>query len=80
MSRRNDRVLIRHMLDHAVEAAALIQDKTRKDLEDTRLLQLGLVRLVEIVGEAAARPEYPKRHRPDIRRFHGRISLGCETG
>ncbi len=43
------------MLDHAAEAVELAKDKTRKDLESERLLQLGLVRLVEIVGEAAGR-------------------------
>jgi uncharacterized protein with HEPN domain len=42
------------MLDHAREAVELAKGKTREDLENTRLLQLGLVRLVEIVGEAAA--------------------------
>jgi uncharacterized protein with HEPN domain len=43
------------MLDHAREAVALLHGKTRDDLANTRLLQLGLVRLVEIIGEAAAR-------------------------
>jgi uncharacterized protein with HEPN domain len=43
------------MLDHAREAVTLLYGKTRDDLANTRLLQLGLVRLVEIIGEAAAR-------------------------
>jgi uncharacterized protein with HEPN domain len=43
------------MLDHAREAVALLYGKTRGDLANARLLQLGLVRLVEIIGEAAAR-------------------------
>jgi uncharacterized protein with HEPN domain len=43
------------MLDHAREAVTLLQGSTRGDLVNTRLLQLGLVRLVEIIGEAAAR-------------------------
>jgi uncharacterized protein with HEPN domain len=53
------------MLDHAREAVELAKGKTRADLANTRLLQLGLVRLVEIVGEAAAsiardqRAKYP---------------------
>jgi uncharacterized protein with HEPN domain len=53
------------MLDHAREAVELARGKTREDLANTRLLQLGLVRLVEIVGEAAAsiprdqRAKYP---------------------
>jgi uncharacterized protein with HEPN domain len=55
MSRHSDLIRLRHMLDHAPEAAALVQGKTRGDLANTRLLQLGLVRLVEIIGEAGAR-------------------------
>ncbi len=43
------------MLDHSREAIAFLVGKTRRDLEHERLLQLGLVRLIEIVGEAAAR-------------------------
>lgn len=55
MSRHSDLIRLRHMLDHACEAVALVQGKTRGDLANTRLLQLGLVRLVEIIGEAATR-------------------------
>jgi uncharacterized protein with HEPN domain len=43
------------MLDHAREAVALAEGKTRQDLDDNRLLELALVRLLEIVGEAASR-------------------------
>jgi len=55
MSRHSDFIRLRHMLDHAREAVTLFHGKTRVDLANTRLLQLGLVRLVEIIGEAAAR-------------------------
>ena len=55
MSEHDDAVSLRHMLDYAREAVALAQDKTRKDLENDRLLQLGLTRLMEVVGEAATR-------------------------
>ena len=43
------------MLDHAREAMALVQGKTRADLDSDRLLNLALVRLLEIIGEAANR-------------------------
>ena len=43
------------MLQHAREAVALVEGKTRQQLDSDRLLNLALVRLVEIVGEAAAR-------------------------
>ena len=45
----------RHMLDHAQEALVLVQGKTRADLDTDRLLSLALVRLLEIIGEAANR-------------------------
>ena len=49
----NDLVRLRHMLDSAREALAFSQGKSRQELEHDRLLQLGLVRLIEVVGEAA---------------------------
>ncbi len=55
MSQHNVNVSLRHMLDHAVEAVAMIQGRTRLDLDDDRQLNLSLVRLLEIVGEAASR-------------------------
>jgi uncharacterized protein with HEPN domain len=43
------------MLDHVREAAAMVSGKTRADLDSDRKLNLALVRLLEIVGEAANR-------------------------
>ncbi|HEX2279917.1 MAG TPA: HepT-like ribonuclease domain-containing protein [Candidatus Tectomicrobia bacterium] len=43
------------MLDHAREAYELGQNRSREHLESDRLLNLALVRLLEIVGEAASR-------------------------
>ncbi len=64
MSLHEDRVRLRHMLDNAKEALALVQGKRRSDLDSNRLLGLGLVRLLEIVGEAANRitPETQSRY------------------
>lgn len=55
------------MLDHAREAAALAQGKTRADLTTDRQLNLALTRLLEVVGEAANRipKELLLRH-PDV--------------
>ncbi len=50
-----DSVRIQHMLEGAREAMALIKNKSRLDLEAERILGLALVRLLEIVGEAANR-------------------------
>jgi len=44
MSRHDERVRLRHMLDAAREAVALTAEKSRADLDAERLLQLGLLR------------------------------------
>ena len=64
MTRHDETVRLRHMLDHALEAIEMVKDKQRHDLKKDRMLQLALVRLVEIVGEAATRigPEEQQRH------------------
>jgi len=55
MSRHEDTVRIRHMLDYARETLALVQGRSRRDLDSDRVFSLALVRLLEIVGEAASR-------------------------
>ena len=50
-----DLIRLRHMMDHAIEAVAMAQGRHRQDLDADRQLNLSLVRLLEIVGEAAAR-------------------------
>ena len=55
MSRRDDRVRLRHMLEHAREAADMASDRSRDDLDTDRQFSLALTRLMEIIGEAAAR-------------------------
>ncbi len=58
-----DRVRMRHMLDAAGEAAGFIRGKCRADLDGDRLLVLGLVKCVEILGEAASRVGAQARER-----------------
>jgi uncharacterized protein with HEPN domain len=53
MTRHDDIVRLRHMLEHAQEAVQLANGKGRGDLDADRLLELGLTRLLEIIGEAA---------------------------
>ena len=55
MSRHEDTVRIRHMLDYARETVTLVQGRSRRALESDRVFSLALVRLLEIVGEAASR-------------------------
>ena len=52
---KDDLVRLRHMLDAANEAVELAAGKSRYDIESERTLNLSLVRLIEIVGEAANR-------------------------
>ncbi len=55
------------MLDHTREAVAMAKGKTRADLDADRMLNLSLVRLLEIVGEAAGRiPDDERSRYPDI--------------
>lgn len=46
---------IYHMLAHAREALAIIDGRSRADLDIDRLLNLAVERLLEILGEAANR-------------------------
>jgi uncharacterized protein with HEPN domain len=55
MSANKDASSIRHMLDHSREAVSMASGRTRADLEADRMLNLSLVRLLEVVGEAAGR-------------------------
>jgi uncharacterized protein with HEPN domain len=55
MSFHDDLIRLQHMLDHAREAVELILGRRRGDLDNDRLLELSLIRLMEIVGEAANR-------------------------
>lgn len=66
MSRR-DVLPLRQMLDYAREALALTQGRQRADLDNDRLLDLALTRLLEIIGEAANRvPEEIQEAHPEI--------------
>jgi len=55
MSKRDPETSLRQILEHAREAVAITKDKTRADLDQDRLLNLALTRLIEIIGEAANR-------------------------
>ena len=59
MSRHDDTITLRQMLDHIEEAVAFAKGRTRADVETDRVFFLALVKLVEIVGEAAGRLSSP---------------------
>ena len=85
MPRRNRSLPLRHMLDHAREAVTLAQGKGRADLDDDRLLELALVRLLEVVGEAASRvpdedcARYPEIPWPQIVGLRNRLIHGYDA-
>jgi len=51
--RHEDKVRLRHMLDAALEIRQYVQSSSREDLNRDRKLVHSLVRLFEIIGEAA---------------------------
>lgn len=59
MSKIDDVTRLRHMLDAALEAQQFTSGKTRASLDQDRLLVLGIVKLVEIIGEAASKMTKP---------------------
>lgn len=90
MARHDDSVAFQQMIDHAKEATAMADGKNRTDLAAERMLELALIRLVEIVGEAAARvspegrqriPSIPWREVIDMRNrlIHGYDSVDLDV-
>jgi uncharacterized protein with HEPN domain len=84
MPSRNDEARLRHMLDYSREAILLAEKRGRADLDTDRMLQLSLVRLVEIVGEAASRISASTRERhpqlpwPQIAGMRNRLIHGYD--
>ena len=85
MSQHNTSVSLRHMLNHALEAVAMVKGKTRTDLDKDRQLNLALVRLLEIIGEAATRIPKAEQARytdiswPEIVSLRNRLIHGYDT-
>jgi len=68
MTQHDPWIRVRHMRDHALEAIQLLGEKTLDELKTDRTVQLALVQLIEIIGEAASQvaPELCTAH-PAIR-------------
>ncbi len=85
MSRRDPIVSVHHMLDHSREAIQMARVRSRGDIDTDRMLNLALVRLVEIVGEASGRvPEtfrarYPQVPWQDITDMRNRLAHGYDV-
>ena len=64
---KDDTIRLRHMLDAARQAILFVQGRTRTDLDRDTMLMLALVKLVEIVGEAASQvTDMGRAKAPDI--------------
>jgi len=50
---KNEDVRLRHILDASREAIAFSRNRSREDLNRDRMLNLSLVHLLEVIGEAA---------------------------
>ena len=67
MTRRDDRVFLVDMLNHAREAVELLENTSTTDLTIDRVTELALRKLVEVVGEAANRVSSTTQERhPEI--------------
>ncbi|MEZ4668136.1 MAG: DUF86 domain-containing protein [Anaerolineae bacterium] len=81
-SPENDPVRIRHMLDAAQKIVKHTAGKSRVDLDTDEVLALAVVRLIEIVGEAATqvtdetRAQYPQIQWQDIADMRHRVIHG----
>jgi uncharacterized protein with HEPN domain len=50
---RTDKVRLRHILDASKEVVEFVKGRSRAELDSDRKLNLSLVRLLEVIGEAA---------------------------
>ena len=64
---KDDATYVGHMLDTARKALALVEGKKKADFEGDETLQLALIHLLQIIGEAAGKvsPEFCAAH-PDV--------------
>ena len=85
MTLHDDGVRMKHMLDYSREALDLVKDRSRLDLDTDRVLELALVRLLEIIGEAASRvseegrERYPEIPWPQIISLRNRLIHGYDS-
>ncbi len=71
---KDDEVRLRHILNAAREAVSFTEGQDRKNLDTDRKLNLSLVRLLEIIGEAA------RGVTSDFRREHPELAWKSMVG
>jgi uncharacterized protein with HEPN domain len=85
LTRRDDTVPMRHMLDHAREAIEFGGGKSPEEIEADRMLNLSLLQLLQIIGEAAhrvsqeTRAKYPMIPRQKAIDMRNRLIDGYDT-
>ncbi len=75
--KHEDKVRLRHMLDAALEIRQYVQSSMRKDLNQDRKLVHSLVRLFEIIGEAAS--QLSEEFREDVPEIPWSVIIGMRT-
>ncbi len=84
MSRPETAISLRQMLDYSREAVGMMQGQVRADLDTDRKLNLALIRLLEILGEAANRvppsdrAKYPQIPWPQLISLRNRLIHGYD--
>ncbi len=72
-----NQIRLQHMLDYAREAVDMACGRTRADLDTDRMLNLSLVRLMEVIGEAAGR--VPAEEREHLSGIHWQGIVGLRN-
>jgi uncharacterized protein with HEPN domain len=63
MPKIDDLTRLKHIKEATVEAIRFVEGRCRQDLETERMLSLALVKLIEIIGEAANNISLEKQNR-----------------
>ncbi len=85
MTKRDTAITLRQMLDFAKEVRELCGGRSRGDLNRDRLLELGVTKLVEMIGEAASRVPIGERQKysgiqwPQIVAMRNRLVHGYDV-
>jgi uncharacterized protein with HEPN domain len=67
MTQHDPAISLLQMLKTAEEAVAMARGRARADLDTDRMLELSLIRLTEVIGEAAGRvPREVQQAHPEI--------------
>ena len=84
MAKPDAAISLRQMLDYSREVMGMMQGQVRADLDTDRKLNLALVRLLEILGEAANRvpssdrAKYPQIPWPQLVSLRNRLIHGYD--